>query len=325
VISMLYTGLDIHKKTIYGTIVDERGKIVQQENFYNTEEHLKAFLAGRPMKIVIEACSLWMNIHDILSKDYEVILAHPTKIKAIASAKMKTDKIDSEMLAHLLRCDLIPEAYAAPKEVREQRELIRFRSNLVRTRSRFKNKIKAILLRRGFVYKKQIWTKKWRDQIVQVDSQIGSYYRIMDQLNVEIKEANKKVEGINQDDKQADLLKTIYGISDYSARVILAEIGDVKRFPSAKQLKSYVGICPGIHQSGGTLRNTPITKQGSKWVRWILVQCVWSCLKNKENKLSKFHARLCRRKKKQVATIATAAKMLEIIYAMLRDNKPYVS
>jgi transposase len=322
---MLYTGLDIHKKTIYGTIVNEKGKIIQQENFYNTEEHLKAFLAGRPTKIVIEACGLWMNIYDLLSKDYEVILAHPTKIKAIASANMKTDKIDSEMLAHLLRCDLIPEAYAAPIEIREQRDLIRFRSNLVRTRSRFKNKIKSILLRKGFVYKKQIWTKKWRDQLVQIDTQIGSYYRIMEQLNIEIKEANTEIKAINQEDKRADILKTMYGIGDFSARVILAEIGDVKRFPSAKHLKSYVGICPGIHQSGQTLRSGPITKQGSKWVRWILVQCVWSCLKNKNNKLAKFHAKLCRRKKKQVATIATAAKMLEIIYVMLRDNKPYRS
>jgi transposase len=137
---MLYTGLDIHKKTIYGTIVDEKGKIIEQENFYNTEEHLKAFLAGRPTKIVIEACGLWMNIYDLLSKD----------------------KIDSEMLAHLLRCDLIPEAYAAPIEIREQRDLIRFRSNLVRTKSRFKNKIKSILLRKGFVYKKTNLDKEMR-------------------------------------------------------------------------------------------------------------------------------------------------------------------
>jgi transposase len=160
---------------------------------------------------------------------------------------------------------------------------------------------------------------------VQIDTQISSYYRIIEQLNIEIKEADTKIKAINQEDKRADILKTMYGIGDFSARVIPAEIGDVKRFPSAKHLKSYVGICPGIHQSGQTLRSGPITKQGSKWVRWILVQCVWSCFKNKNNKLAKFHAKLCRRKKKQVATIATAAKMLEIIYVMLRDNKPYRS
>jgi hypothetical protein len=84
------------------------------------------------------------------------------------------------LLAHLLRCNLIPEAYAASKEIRSQRDIIRFRINLVLTR-RFKNKIKSILLREGFVNKKHIWTKKWKDNLMQIDLQIGPYYSIIDE------------------------------------------------------------------------------------------------------------------------------------------------
>ena len=322
---MLYTGLDVHKKTIYGTIVDKEGKIIEQRNFANTKEDLEQFLCSRPTKIVIEACGFWMDTYDKLKEaGYDVVLAHPGKVEAIASAKMKTDKIDSETLAQLLRCNLIPEAWAPPKKIREERDLIRFRSNLIRNRSMLKSRIKFILLKKGLKYRQSIWTGRWRESLEKLDSKIASYFRIMDQLNKEVAQVDKEIAEQNKDDKQAELLKTIYWISDYSARAILAEIGEISRFPSAKKLKSYSGLVPSIYQSGEKARYGSITKQGSKWLRWILVQCTHVAIRKKGSKLEKFHTRLCRKKKKQVATIATACKMLEIIFAILRDNKPYV-
>ena len=323
---MLYTGLDIHKKTIYGTMVDEQGKIVEQRNFDNCNEELEQFLCGRSGKVVIEACGFWMDTYDKLCEaGYEVILAHPGKVEAIASAKMKTDKIDSEILAQLLRCNLIPEAWAPPAKVREARDLIRFRSTLIRQRSSLKSRIKFILLKKGFKYRQSIWTGRWRKALEELDPKIAAYFRVIDALNNEVKEVDKQIACLNKPDKKAELLKTIYGISDYSARAILAEVGDFSRFPSAKKLKSYSGLVPSIYQSGEKCRTGHITKQGSKWLRWILVQCTHVAVRKKNSKLGKFYARLCRKKKRQVAITATACKLLEIIYAMLRDNKPYVS
>ena len=269
---MLYTGLDIHKKTIYGTIVDKDGRIIDQRNFDNSKDDLEQFLCGRPTKIVIEACGFWMDTHDKLKEmGYDVVLAHPGKVEAIASAKMKTDKIDSEILAQLLRCDLIPKAWVPPKEIRQERDLIRFRSNLRRHRTMLKNRIKAILLKKGLKYRQSIWTGKCRLQLEQVDPKITAYFRIMDVLNSEVAKVDIEIVKQNKEDKRAELLKTIYGISDYSARAILSEIGDITRFPSAKKLKSYAGIVPSIYQSGNTFRTGGITKQGSRWLRWILV------------------------------------------------------
>ena len=120
-----------------------------------------------------------------------------------------------------------------------------------------------------------------------------------------------------------ELLKTIYGISDYAAMTILAEIGDFRRFPTVKKLKSYSGLVPSVYQSGDKCRMGHITKQGSRWLRWMLVQCCHVAVRKKDSKLGKYYARLCLKKNKKVAMIATACKMLEIIYAMLRDEKPY--
>lgn len=111
---MLYTGLDIHKKNIYGTMMDEDGKVIEQKEFANCKEELENFICGRPTKIVIEACGFWMDTYDKLKEaGHDIVLAHPGKVEA--SAKMKTDKIDSEILAHLLRSNLIPEAWAPDK------------------------------------------------------------------------------------------------------------------------------------------------------------------------------------------------------------------
>lgn len=321
---MLYIGLDVHKKTICGTVVDQEGKILEQRNFENNREELKAFLCCRPAKIVLEACGFWMDTYDALKDEgYETVLAHPLKVQAIASAKMKTDKIDSEILAQLLRCNLIPEAWAPCKEIRAERDIIRFRATLIRQRSTIKSRIKFILLKKGLKYKRDIWTSRWRAALEGLDEKIKSYFKVMDAINLEVKEADKKIAMMNKADKRAELLLTMHGIGEYSARAILSEIGDIKRFPSAKELKSYSGLTPSIYQSGDKCRMGGITREGSKWLRWILVQCVHAAVKKKESKLGKFYSRLIAHKKRQVAVVATACKMLEIIYAMLRDNQPY--
>ena len=236
---MLYTGLDIHKKTIYGTMMDKDGKIVEQKEFANCKEELELFLCGRPTKAVIEACGFWMDTYDKLKEmDYDAVLAHPGKVEAIASAKMKTDKIDSEILAHLLRSNLIPEAWVPDKKTRDKRDIVRFRSYLIRNRSRYKAKIKFIMLKKGLKYPQSIWRGRWRIAAEAVDPKIEAYFRIIDKINEEVSLIDKQIASLNKQDKQVELLKTIYGISDYAAMTILAEIGDFRRFPTVKKLKS---------------------------------------------------------------------------------------
>lgn len=147
---MAYVALDLSKENITGCVIDSRGKLVKQEKFKNRIEEIEDFFLGiRKSRMVIEAGYNWEPIYDFLSNKHKVILAHPKEVKAIAKSKIKTDKIDSLMLAKLLRADLIPEAYAPSKAIRELRNKCRHRIYLVRLRTKLINKIKAEVTRRN--------------------------------------------------------------------------------------------------------------------------------------------------------------------------------
>ena len=143
-------GLDVHRHYTFYTRVDEAGRVVAQEKVANEALPDVFGQIDPPCRAVLEATGNWGYIADLLEPLVEeVVLAHPLKVRAIASAKVKTDKIDATILAQLLRTDLIPRAYLAPPEVRELRDLLRLRASLVRTRTALKNKIHALVAKRG--------------------------------------------------------------------------------------------------------------------------------------------------------------------------------
>ena len=132
---MLYAGADVDRQTTYLTVMDEAGTVLQQRRVPSTSDGLQAALGryDEPIKAVLEASYAWGPLYDALEEmGVEVVLAHPAKVKAIAEARIKTDKIDSETLAHLLRADLIPAAYAPSADIRAVKRLLRQRMFLVR-------------------------------------------------------------------------------------------------------------------------------------------------------------------------------------------------
>jgi transposase len=150
---MLYVGVDAHKAHSQMTVMDQTGKILKRRRVASSREGvLEALSAHRadggeePMKAVLEAGYGWGPIYDWIGEVAdEVVLAHPLKVRAIADARIKTDRIDSQMLAHLLRADLIPEAYAPSKDVRAIKRVLRQRMFLVRLRTMVKNRVRALL------------------------------------------------------------------------------------------------------------------------------------------------------------------------------------
>lgn len=326
---MFYVGLDIHQKFIYGTIIDEKTKIVNQGKFATTEKELFDFLGFLPnkmTKVVLESCGIWQDIYQILeSKGYDVCLANPMKVKAIASAKIKTDKVDSEILAKLLKGNLIPETYVPPKDIRELREIVRHRQSYVKMRTSLKNQIHAILKKNNIkIPVKDIFAKKSRIFLEKLhDEKIDSYLKMIDHVDNEIKEIKAKAKSIEQFKKQARLIQTMPGLGETAAYIILAEIGDIHRFKTPSQLCSYAGIVPSISQSGNRCLVGRITKQGSKWLRWIFIQCANVAI-NKPNKIQSYFYRLNAKKHRNVAITATARKMIYYLWHMLKYNKPYI-
>lgn len=135
--------------------MDESGKIVEQTRFLNDSESIQKFVKTLPSdsRIVLEAIGGWYYFYEQVEKQIpDIVLAHPLKTRAIASARIKTDKIDSKILTHLLRTDLVPTAYIPDREIRDIREVLRYRASLVMNQTMLKNKIHAILAKNGIQF-----------------------------------------------------------------------------------------------------------------------------------------------------------------------------
>ena len=256
---MLYTGLDLHKSFSYITTMNDKGEILGQKKLPSNGEvveFLKEF--EEKMEVAIEATPSWYWLYDHLEDEgFDVKLSHPLRTKAIASAKVKTDKLDSATLAHLLRSDLLPLSYVPEKPVRLNRELLRYRASLVKMQTRIKNKIHTILAKNNISHDyTDLFGKAGMAFLHSLSLPenytiaLEGYLSVLETVRHEIRNVSKKVQQLAEDDQDSVLLMTIPGVGYYSALLIKSEIGDVKRFPSAKQLCFYAGLVPSPHASG---------------------------------------------------------------------------
>jgi transposase len=327
---MFYTGLDIHRKFIYATVLDEHGKVVNQGQLCTTEadfDNFLGFLPNKQVKIVMESCGIWEDFYDLLeSKGYEVCLANPYQVKAIASAKIKNDKVDSEVLARLLKADLIPTSYVPPRDVRELRNIVRHRRILVKQRVKLKNNIHTILRKKNIKHPfNDLFCKRGVKYLKDMGNyKIDTFLRLCGVLDEEIKIIDEKLKQISTLNKEVKLLQTMPGVGRYSAQIIASEIGDINRFPSAKKLCNYAGIIPSQNQSAEKDYKGSITRQGSRNLRWVLVQCAHISV-SMPGKLQKHYYRLAKKKPKSKAIVAVARKMLTIQWHMLKNKEPYLT
>lgn len=326
---MKYGALDVHKSFIQVCVLDRDLESCEDMRIDSSRESVRELreLLSETELVALEASSHWAWVVDELEgMGLEVVLSHPSKTKAIGSAKIKTDKIDARMLAYLLSAGLLPEAHMPCSEVRERRSYLRYRFVLVCARTAFKNRIHAILAGYGLrsPYKTAFCKSgiKWlRSRMLGElhQAQIAGYLALIETLDGLIAKVDEWTEPIAGQDTEAQLLMSIKGIGYYSALLILAEIDGVLRFPSAKQLVSYAGLCPSTRSSGGKMRHGHITRCGSGFLRWILIQAAQKAT-FKSNPMHKFYARIKSKKGHAVAKTAVARKLLESIYQMLKQG-----
>ena len=328
---MLYTGIDLHKSFSYITTMSDKGEVLGQKKLPSNgeiAEFLKEF--DESMEVAIEASPSWYWLYDHLEDEgFDVKLSHPLKTKAIAYAKVKTDKVDSATLAHLLRSNLLPLSYVPERTVRLNRELLRYRASLVKIQTRLKNKIHTILAKNNVNHSyTDLFGKQGmaflRSLTLAENYKIAleGYLTVLDTVRQEIRVVSKKVKQLAEEDADTLLLMTIPGMGYYSALLTKSEIGDINRFPSAKQLCAYAGLVPSTYASGNTCFHGHITKQGSRWLRWILVEAAIHAVK-RPGVLRRFYFKIERKKGGQIAKVAAARKLLEWIYHILRDGKTY--
>jgi len=327
---MQYVGLDVHKAFCQASVLDQDGEELTNIRIPTRKEELESFLCGfDEAKFVLESTGVWEFVYEIIEKNgFEVLLAHPMKVKAISSAKIKTDKVDAMTLAQLLRMDMIPASYVPDRPVRDLRELVRHRKALVEKSTAFKNRVKAELLRRGIRRPEELKTS-WSGRSMDWMRSLGipvidSNLDVINALQDQIKSVNDLLIPEYWKNESARIISSMPGIGYYGAVLIASEIDDVRRFTDAQHLCSYAGLVPSVHQSSTVSYLGPISKQGSRHLRWILTEAVLIHVSNEpDSKLSDFFRRVARKKGKQVATVATARKMLTAIYWMLIKKEKF--
>ena len=332
---MIYIGIDVHKKFCYACVKDKSGHLLDEFRFLNTTRGFsKLFRAigARPAKAVLESTgNLWLRLFLALEENgVEAILSNPSKTKAIAEARLKTDKVDAAMLADLLRADLIAACYVPPAAIREVREITRVRMTLVRDRTRVKNRIHSLLDRCEYpkYSGSTLWGKagvKYLESLTlpQEDGFIlQTYLSQLEGLSRLIEKVEKAIAQRAVEDEDVKLLMTIPGIDYYGAMLFVSEIGNIERFASSSKLVSWLGLAPRVSQSGSKCYHGSITKMGSPRLRWVLVQTAHSAARYDDHFRRKF-TRISERRGKSKAFVAVAREIAVACFHMLKKQEPY--
>ena len=261
-------------------------------------------------------------------------IANPSEVKAIAKAKIKTDKRDSKILAHLLRADLIPEVYRRSGENQRAQRVLRQRAFFVESLTRVKNRIHALTAKQSEEVLKDlnkvndIFSKRGmellkRIELPSTDKQLLEAllktYRHLEEMK---KESNDLVKSLYKEMPEAQLIDTVPGFGTFLSVLTAIEIGDIGRFDSASNLNSYAGVIPSTHSTGNKTYHGKLIKGGNRWLRWAAVEAVIPATR-KDFELKVFYDKRARRKNANVAKVATAKRLLTIIYKILKEKRCY--
>ena len=220
-------------------------------------------------------------------------------------------------------------SWAAPRHIRKQRQIARHREGQGRLQSQVKHKVQSILTRHGIIYEfSDVFGVEGINYLMSLDLpevdryEMDQHLELIRHLGVQMKKTESHIEEFVKDNPFARLIMTVPGISYYSALMIVAEIGDIRRFSSVRKLTSFAGLNPSVSQSGDKCYTGHISKQGDKHLRWILIQCANVAVLH-DKTLAKIYHRIQKKRGHNIAITATARKMLTYIYTMLTNNITY--
>ena len=334
---MFYIGDDVSEKSSYLYVTDRGGKKIESQEIPTDKDGYRQYFkkwVGKQVKVAVEAGGHSRWIHDTLKKlGISVYIVNPNKVKLIAKNKKKTDKVDAVFLAKLLRIDELPEqVYVAEGESRELRDLLGSRHQLVTSTTCVMNHLRGMLRQEGIKLKAKAFNDESTFSRLVLNKSVPKHlHPIITSYEKTITELRKQREALDAviaeyGNKDIELLKSVPGIGEVASKTTYAAISTVKRFKRAKQLTSYCGLVPSVFSSGERAAYGHITREGRSEVRHVAVQSVRAILRstNSESKpLRKWYERIARRRGSNTAVVALARKLIEIIFYVLRDQRPY--
>ena len=323
-------GIDLHRNRSHIAVIDEQGELTLSKRIVNGREAFLELLGGLEgeSQIAVEATYGWEWLAELLEDSgYDLHLAHPLRTRAIAAARVKTDAVDAKTLALLLRADLLPEAYVAPRELRDLRELLRHRIALTAMRSALKNRVHAILAKHGITREhSDLFGKGGRQFLAALElreaprARLDSLIALICDFDREIEATSKEIDQRAKADDRVEVLTQIRGIGPYTAMLIIAEVGEISRFPDARHLCAWAGLTPTVRSSDGRARLGHISRQGSPALRWALVEAAQKCTTGGGPLREQFE-RIAKRRGRKIAKVAVARQILTLSYYGLRDGE----
>lgn len=332
-VNVRFVGLDVHKRVIECCILAADGRVLKRERWALSREYLESVARTvlQPTdRVVLEATTNTWAVADVLRPFVaEVIVSNPMTTKAIASAKVKTDKVDAAVLAHLLRLDYLPRVWQPDERTRQLRSLCARRASLVSDRTRIKNRLHAVLAQRLITpQKEKLFSAAGLAWLAAVELDelgrtfVDSDLRLLADIERELAELQPLLVQQAHHDASIKLLMTLPGVDVAVAAALVAAVGDIERFREADQVAGYLGLAPSTYQSADHCYHGPITKAGRSHTRWMLVQAAHHVAKH-PGPLGVFFRRLAGKKNYNVAVVATARKLAVIAWHMLKHNEPY--
>ncbi|MBM4244963.1 MAG: IS110 family transposase [Deltaproteobacteria bacterium] len=328
----MFYGLDLHWRFIQVCCIDGGGQKQKEFRVDVTREAIAAFAErlGPGDAVVMEATfHTWVVWSLLAPRAGRVVVANPLQVKAIAHARVKTDKVDAHILAQLLRLDFIPAVEMPSTQTWELRQLVTHRQLLARKRTAVRNAIHGILHRKllrcphcepfSAVGRRWLLAQDYTEtERLMLDSDLA----LLDQLERGLETVDARLRAAAAAEQDVRLLMTIPGVGTTVAVGLLAAIGDIARFATPEKLAAYFGLVPSISQSGDQCHHGRITKQGRSSARWLAVEAAQSLSQNSTPLAATYH-RVKRKRGHNVAVTALARKLVVLVWHVLRNQEPY--
>jgi transposase len=328
---MLIIGCDFHPGFQQIAIFDNRTGEIQEKRLQHRAEAEQFYrsLAGQEVRVGMEACGHYPWFERLLAElGIELWFGDAARVRAAVVRKQKTDRRDAEHLLQLLRENRFPRIWVPSLEVRDVRQLLMHRHKQVQARTRTKNQLQAMALSCGMQKKRKLWSKAGREELQQLPllpyaaERRKRLLEELDGLEAEIGELDRQVGDEGRQRPEAVRLMTHPGVGPVTALAMVLTLGPAERFASGKQVSSYFGLIPREESSGGKQRLGKISKQGSAFLRFLLVEAGQTAARI-DPQLKRFYRRLAVRKNRSIAKVAVARKLATRLYLMLREDWTY--
>jgi transposase len=336
---MKYVGVDLHKQSITVCVMAKvagRRKVLCRKRFAcGAPECIRRFFEElERFQVAVEATSNYewflLLVEDLADR---CVLSHPKKLRVIAESKNKSDKVDAQVLAEFLLLDMLPEAWRPTPRVRQHRVLVRHRrwldGRITSIKCKLRNKlahynadIAALFTERGELHLARVaMCAADRFEVQQLQAELQLFMTQMEQTNQQLRAFARG--GPLAEQEARAVLATIPQVGDVTVDAVLSELGDWRRFRSMKRVVAYAGLDPGHRASDRKVKQLSISKEGSRILRWALIQAAWRLVNNSPRWKSVFDKLKGNTGSKKKAIVGVARRLLCVMFALLRDGKRY--